>query len=99
MLIIQEIVSPEVLYEEILEVDCRVIPALRGRCQLGGTSSKWKTVKGTTGEELYIVQELNTEKLKKDLQMVKDQGFNSLAVVLAHSYMYVCIIIISKVMK
>ncbi|XP_049939893.1 5-oxoprolinase [Schistocerca serialis cubense] len=83
-----EIVTPEVLYEDVVEVDCRIIPALPGRCQLQEMAADWRKVRGTTGEELLVVKELDTEKLTRDLQALRGKGYNSLAVVLAHSYMF-----------
>jgi 5-oxoprolinase (ATP-hydrolysing) len=81
----QEISTPEVLYEEVVEVDCRVVPALPGRCMLK-EGSQWRCVTGTTGEELLVCRELNEDTLQKDLTILKEKGINSIAVVLAHSY-------------
>ncbi|XP_046471410.1 5-oxoprolinase isoform X1 [Neodiprion pinetum] len=83
-----EVVTPEVLYSEVVEVGCRVVPALPGKCQLGDVTRGWKRVKGTTGEEFLVMKELNEQKLKKDLEGLKKKGIESLAVVLAHSYSY-----------
>lgn len=63
---------------------CRVIPALSKRCQLD--KENWKIVKGSTGEDLFVKQELDEEALKKDLLELKKSGIESLAVVLMHSY-------------
>lgn len=86
----QEISTPDVLYEEVVEVDCRVVPALPGQCLLKGLGnqewSQWRHVTGTTGEELLVCQELNEDTLRKDLTILKEKGINSIAVVLAHSY-------------
>lgn len=91
--IFQEILTPDVLYEEVVEVDCRVVPALPGQCLLMGIGhgewSNWHHVTGTTGEELLVCQELNEDTLRKDLIVLKEKGINSIAVVLAHSYMCV----------
>ncbi|XP_012265317.2 5-oxoprolinase [Athalia rosae] len=84
-----EVVTPEVLYSEVVEVRSRVVPALPDRCKLGdNVGHKWKRVKGTTGEEFLVVQELDEEKLRDDLKGLKERGIESLAVVLAHSYSY-----------
>ncbi|XP_063237134.1 5-oxoprolinase [Bacillus rossius redtenbacheri] len=80
-----EIVTPDVLYEDVLEADCRVVPALRGRCEL---RHGWRTVVGTTQEELYVCRELDAEGLKDGLRRLREKGIDSLAVVLAHSYMF-----------
>ncbi|XP_033609037.1 5-oxoprolinase isoform X3 [Cryptotermes secundus] len=87
-----EILTPDVLYEEVMEVDCRVVPALPGQCLLMGLGhgewSNWRHATGTTGEKLLVCQELNEDTLRKDLIVLKEKGINSIAVVLAHSYMY-----------
>lgn len=86
---LQQIVTPEVLYEKVVEVKCRVIPASAGKCQLD--NKKWRRVKGSTGEDLFVTRELDEEKLKLDLEELRRSGIESLAVVLAHSYTFVTI--------
>lgn len=86
---VQQIVTPEVLYEKVVEVECRVIPASAGKCQLD--NKKWRRVKGSTGEDLFVTRELDEEKLKLDLEELRRSGIESLAVVLAHSYTFVTI--------
>ncbi|XP_012276506.1 5-oxoprolinase [Orussus abietinus] len=81
-----EIVTPEVLYSTVIEVKCRVIPALPGKCHLDKKS--WRKVTGSTGEDLYVIQELDEDSLKKDLENLLASGIESLAVVLAYSYTF-----------
>nr|XP_031842230.1 5-oxoprolinase [Nomia melanderi] len=81
-----KVVTPEVLYKEVVEVKCRVIPALPDRCCMD--TKRWRKVKGSTGEELLVTQELDEERLKQDLEQLRRSGIESLAVVLAHSYMF-----------
>ncbi|KAK1131870.1 hypothetical protein K0M31_016018 [Melipona bicolor] len=81
-----QIVTPEVLYKRIVEIKCRVIPVLPGKCQMD--NKQWRRVTGSTGEDLFITQELDEEKLKLDLEELKESGIESLAVVLAHSYTF-----------
>ncbi|XP_022818304.1 5-oxoprolinase [Spodoptera litura] len=83
-----DIKRPGVLYTEVIEVDCRVIPALEDRCQMDKSGKNWKEVVGTTGEKMLVVKDLEEEKVKKDLQALKQKGIESIAVVLAHSYTY-----------
>lgn len=83
----QQVVTPEVLYKKVVEVRCRVIPALPDKCRLD--SKQWRRAKGSTGEDLFVTQELDEERLKKDLEELRRSGIESLAVVLAHSYMSV----------
>lgn len=72
-----------------MEANCRVIPALPGKCALGDKASKWRKVLGETGEELLVTSELNKESLRQDLSKIKNEmGINSIAVALAHSYTY-----------
>uniref|UniRef100_A0A1B6LIT0 5-oxoprolinase n=3 Tax=Graphocephala atropunctata TaxID=36148 RepID=A0A1B6LIT0_9HEMI len=81
-----EIVTPGVLYEEVVEADCRVVPAMDGRCCL---SHKYQRVEGKTGEPLYVTQPLDSAHLLSQLTHLKARGINSVAVVLMHSYTYV----------
>ncbi|XP_011502377.1 PREDICTED: 5-oxoprolinase [Ceratosolen solmsi marchali] len=81
-----EIVMPDVLYSEVVEVDVRVVPALLTKCKLFKNS--WKIIKTSTGEDFFIVDDLNKEKLKQDLRKLKSSGIESLAVVLMHSHIY-----------
>lgn len=76
--------TPEVLYKRVIEIKCRVIPALSGKCQMD--NKQWRKVTGSTGEDLFITEELDEEKLKLDLEELKKSEIESLAVVLAHSY-------------
>lgn len=44
---------------------------------------------GTTGEDLYVVKELDVDAIRRDLSELKKRtGIDSIAVVLAHSYTY-----------
>ena len=81
-----QVVTPEVLYKKVVEIRCRVIPALPDKCQLD--SKQWRRAKGSTGEDLFVTQELDEERLKSDLEELRRSGIESLAVVLAHSYMF-----------
>lgn len=54
------------------------------RCQLN--RDNWRNVKGCTGEDLLVIQELDEEILRRDLLSLKKLGIESLAVVLMHSY-------------
>lgn len=78
---------PEVLYKYVIGIKCRVIPALPGKCLMENQS--WRRVKGSTGEDLFVTQELDETQLKEDLKELRDLGIESLAVVLAHSYTFV----------
>jgi len=75
---------PQVLYKHVIGVKCRVISALPGSCRMENQS--WRRVKGSTGEDLFVIQELDEAQLKKDLKILRNLEIDSLAVVLAHSY-------------
>ncbi|CAF4873371.1 unnamed protein product [Pieris macdunnoughi] len=79
---------PEVLYKEVVEVDCRVIPALEERCQIDKSKQNWKEVQGTTGQKMLVIRDIDEEAVKKDLAALREKGIDSIAVVLAHSYNY-----------
>lgn len=81
-----EIVCPEILYEEVIEVEERIV-IKQEKCEL---NTKSPVTVGITGEEIEIWTPVNTdtEKLKHDLQQVLNHGIKSLAVVLAHSYTF-----------
>lgn len=80
----QEIVTPEVLYSKVVEVKCRVVPGSLEKCQLD--KSGWKEAKGSTGETVFVTQELDEEYLMKELLEIKKSGIDSLAIVLMHSF-------------
>lgn len=78
------IVKPEMLYEQVVEVDERIMPK-RTDVEM---ENDWKTVQGVTGEEVFIVKPLDEELLCTRLTDLKASGITSLAVALMHSYMY-----------
>lgn len=79
-----EVAVPEVLYEEVIEVDERVVLRQDG-CQLPRKDPK-RTVTGSTGDSLEVWRELDLERVEKDLRGVLSRGITSLAVLLLHSY-------------
>ncbi|MBN3271781.1 OPLA oxoprolinase, partial [Polyodon spathula] len=79
-----EIVMPEVLYEEVIEVEERVV-LQRDGCQLPRREA-CQTVTGSTGERLEVWTPPDLVQLEADLQRVLSRGIRSLAVVLMHSY-------------
>ncbi|XP_078607993.1 5-oxoprolinase-like isoform X1 [Branchiostoma floridae x Branchiostoma japonicum] len=81
-----EIVTPDVLYEEVVEVKERVILEQES-CQLDKPADL-QTVTGTTGEKLHVWEQLDEVQLRADLQAILDRGIRSLAVVLMHSYTF-----------
>ncbi|KAK3086761.1 hypothetical protein FSP39_022921 [Pinctada imbricata] len=80
-----EITTPEQLYQDVIEVEERAIFQQR-KCQLEKDNAE--VVTGKTGEKLEVLEKVNTDKLREDLQRLLDKGIRSLAVVLLHSYTF-----------
>ncbi|KAJ5117008.1 hypothetical protein N7456_001356 [Penicillium angulare] len=77
---------PGVLPESVVEVNERVIP-----CHPNADKdcfSGVRVVEGITGEQFRVVQELDLDQVRSDLQRLKDQGYQSLSVALVHSFAY-----------
>lgn len=88
----QAVETSDVLYEEVLEVDCRVIPRFKDKCKLDEVldeTKNWITCVGITGDELYCVKQIDEFALKNQLEKLLAKGIKSIAVVLLHSYMLV----------
>ncbi|KAA8580847.1 hypothetical protein FQN60_013805 [Etheostoma spectabile] len=79
-----EVAVPEVLYEEVIEVDERVV-LRQDDCQLARKDPK-RIVTGSTRDSLEVWRELDLERVEKDLRGVLSRGITSLAVLLLHSY-------------
>ncbi|XP_069771232.1 5-oxoprolinase isoform X3 [Narcine bancroftii] len=79
-----EIVMPEVLYEEVIEVEERVVLRQAG-CLLPPRDGL-EVVTGFSGECLEVWTRVNLEQLENKLKDVLSRGIRSLAVVLLHSY-------------
>ncbi|KAL3859675.1 hypothetical protein ACJMK2_009883 [Sinanodonta woodiana] len=79
-----EIQCPEQLYEEVVEVDERVV--LHQECD--ELNYKGPLHEGTTKEEIEVWQTIDKDKLMSDLKSLLEKGIRSIAVVLMHSYTY-----------
>ncbi|NXD87695.1 OPLA oxoprolinase, partial [Halcyon senegalensis] len=79
-----EVAVPEVLYEEVIEVDERLIPHQPG-CRLPGTETL-PLLEGSTGASLQVQRPLELSALRRELEGVLARGIRSLAVLLLHSY-------------
>ncbi|CAN9506173.1 unnamed protein product [Ophioblennius macclurei] len=79
-----EVAVPDVLYEEVIEVDERVVLRQDG-CQLPRKDPK-RIVTGSTGDSLEVCRELDLQQVEKDLRGILSRGITSLAVLLLHSY-------------
>ncbi|XP_078458013.1 5-oxoprolinase isoform X1 [Lampetra planeri] len=80
-----EIRMPEVLYEEVIEVEERVV-LQQEKCQLPGKEAHPIVTAGSTGEKLEVWKEVDLADLEEKLSGVLARGISSLAVVLMHSY-------------
>ncbi|CAG9131512.1 unnamed protein product [Plutella xylostella] len=81
-----DIIRPSVLYSSVVEIDCRVIPALEDKCQL--QTDQWRASIGTTGEKMLVMKEIDEEEVRGKLAKLRESGIDSIAVVLAHSYTF-----------
>lgn len=79
--------KPSNLYEEVVEVEERVLLA-QAKEEGDNQGASSSLVKGISGELVRIVKPLNEEALKPVLKNLLDKGISCLAVVLMHSYTY-----------
>lgn len=77
--------KPSNLYEEVVEVECRVIP-VRDDCEMD--KSAMRAVDGFSDTKFLVLKELNEDEVKKQLAAVFNRGIKSIAVALAHSYVW-----------
>ena len=75
--------KPSNLYEEVVEVGCRMIPA-RNDCEM--TTESFRIVDGISNTKYLIQKELNIDIIRGQLTAVFNRGIRSVAVALAHSY-------------
>lgn len=77
--------KPSLLYKRVLEVDERV--ALNQYFAADEADSE-TIVKGLTGEDVRILKTPNLEIIRQDLQKLRDEGIQALAICCMHSYTY-----------
>lgn len=82
-----KIIAPDVLYEEVVEIDCRVVPNIPEKCKYK-ESQNWPLIHGVTGDTFLIKKGIDEIKVKNQLEFLKVKGINSIAIVLIHSYTY-----------
>lgn len=75
---------PAVLFDDVVEVNERIIPAHPSSSQEFLTA--FRAIEGVTGEQYHVVQELDAKTLVADLQALKDRGYGSVAVALINSF-------------
>lgn len=84
---------PEVLYEEVVEVDERVTLVGYTCSPLGAkvkppSESDPDYAKGITGEWIHVLKRPDVEAITKQLKAIREKGINSVAICLMHSYTY-----------
>uniref|UniRef100_A0A1A9WNB0 5-oxoprolinase n=1 Tax=Glossina brevipalpis TaxID=37001 RepID=A0A1A9WNB0_9MUSC len=80
-----DIQKPSNLYRTVSELNCRIIPAQKDKCQLE-KNTNWRILQGAGDSQYLEICSINEDEVTKTLQLIKDRGINSLAVVLAHNY-------------
>ncbi|OIW31501.1 hypothetical protein CONLIGDRAFT_227419 [Coniochaeta ligniaria NRRL 30616] len=75
---------PDVLFEDVIEVEERIIPSHPRSDQ--AALAAYRPITGTTGETYHVLQELDVEAVTADLRSLKEKGFGSVAVALINSF-------------
>ena len=75
-----EIRKPELLYQQVLEVNERV--------RIRRADDSLPGVVGTTGEEFLVLEKPNLEQVRNSLQEAKQAGVEAVAVVFLHAYAF-----------
>ena len=75
-----EIRKPELLYQQVLEVDERV--------RLSRSDDSQSGIVGTTGEEFLVLEKPNLEQVRNSLEKAKQGGIEAVAVVFLHAYAF-----------
>ncbi|OJJ50123.1 hypothetical protein ASPZODRAFT_13216 [Penicilliopsis zonata CBS 506.65] len=77
---------PGVLPEAVVEVNERVVPIHPSADK--DIFPNALVVEGVTGEKFRVVQELEINEVKAELERLKEEGYRSLSVALVHSFAY-----------
>lgn len=87
-----DIRKASVLYDTVVEIDERVTLEHYDEApdRLNGTPKaiQGEVVKGVGGELIRVLERLDEESTRASLQRLKDQGYTTIAVCLAHSFLY-----------
>ncbi|XP_055614300.1 5-oxoprolinase [Uranotaenia lowii] len=75
--------KPSNLYQEVVEINCRLVPAQRTICQL---DQNWTELAGAADARYLEMIPIDEAEIRTQLAAVLQRGITSLAVVLAHSY-------------
>lgn len=86
---------PDVLYEDVVEVDERVTiedyqqnPAPNKEKLQKSIESDEKLIRGVSGEVVRILEPLDESDTRKNLQQLYEKGYRSIAICLVHSYTF-----------
>lgn len=89
------IVRPDVLYEDVVEIDERVTiedyqqnPAPDVAGLEAALISDPDLRRGVSGDIVRVLRKPKAEQVRKDLQVLFDRGYRSIAVCLVHSYTF-----------
>ena len=74
--------KPHKLYEEVVEVEERILPRKKA------TEESENIHRGSDGVFYEILHPLDIDKVREQLQEIRDKGFKSVAIVFMHSYAY-----------
>ncbi|KAK8869467.1 hypothetical protein IAR55_000031 [Kwoniella newhampshirensis] len=80
--------KPDVLYTKVVEIDERLAldwPGLKGDASI---TQAGDLVTGPSGTAMRVLQPVDTDQVRNDLQALYTEGYRSIAIVLVHSYLY-----------
>lgn len=80
--------KPSLLYSTVLELDERVVLDEYYGSNDNDKKEDHKTVVGQSGETVQILKEPNLDQVRADLQTLKDDGYEALAICCMHSYTF-----------
>ena len=88
--------KPSLLYERVVEIDERIVlsqfcPTSATATPDGGEKPDWKDYPkhtGLTGEEVQVMKEPDLDAIRKELEVLRDQGITALAICFMHAYTY-----------
>ena len=83
-----EIKRPDLLYEEVEEVDERVILVKSDEDEQNAKKAGIEIITGISQEKLFVETALNEEEVTQTLQKILEKGILSVAIVFMHSYTF-----------
>ncbi|OJD40371.1 5-oxoprolinase (atp-hydrolyzing) [Diplodia corticola] len=90
-----KIVRPDVLYQDVVEIDERVTiedyqqnPFRDDEKTAASLETDPDLVRGLSGEVVRVLKRIDEQQTRKELQRLYDQGYRSIAVCLVHSYTF-----------